>query len=95
MTVHPPAPELAVSQWFNTDTELNLADLRGEVVVTKHGRPAVVMLSVEDLESLEETLEILSDRQLMDEISEGRAELAAGKGEVLTRDEVLAQVRAE
>ena len=33
MTVHPPAPELAVSQWFNTDTELNLADLRGEVVV--------------------------------------------------------------
>lgn len=67
----------------------------GRVVVTKHGRPAVVMLSVEDLESLEETLEILSDRQLMDEISEGRAELAAGKGEVLTHDEVLAQVRAE
>ena len=65
----------------------------GRVVVTKHGRPAVVMLSVEDLESLEETLEILSDRQLMDEIREGRAELAAGQGEVLTRDEVLGQVR--
>jgi PHD/YefM family antitoxin component YafN of YafNO toxin-antitoxin module len=53
------------------------------------------MLSIEDLESLEETLEILSDRQLMDEIREGRAQLAAGKGEVLTRDEVLAQVRPE
>jgi mRNA interferase RelE/StbE len=30
--------------------------LRGPVVITKHGRPAAVMLSLEDLESLEETL---------------------------------------
>lgn len=67
----------------------------GRVVVTKHGRPAVVMLSVEDLESLEETLEIMSDQQLMDEIREGRAELAAGRGEVLTHEEVLAQVTPE
>ena len=27
------APELSVSQWFNTDRDLTLADLRGEVVV--------------------------------------------------------------
>jgi prevent-host-death family protein len=33
----------------------------GRVVITKHGRPAAVMLSLEDLESLEETLAILSD----------------------------------
>ncbi|MFZ1441455.1 MAG: type II toxin-antitoxin system Phd/YefM family antitoxin [Candidatus Microthrix subdominans] len=67
----------------------------GRVVVTKHGRPAVVMLSVDDLESLEETLEILSDRQLMDEIREGQADIAAGRVEVLTRDEILAQVEPE
>ncbi len=67
----------------------------GRVVVTKHGRPAVVMLSVEDLESLEETLEILSDRQLMDEIRESQADIAAGRVEVLTREEILAQVEPE
>lgn len=67
----------------------------GRVVVTKHGRPAVVMLSVDDLESLEETLEILSDRQLMDEIREGQADIAARHVEVLTRDEILAQVEPE
>ena len=29
----PPAPELAISRWFNTDDTPNLADLQGEVVV--------------------------------------------------------------
>ena len=28
-----PAPELAVSEWLNTDTPLTLAGLRGQVVV--------------------------------------------------------------
>jgi prevent-host-death family protein len=31
-------------------------------VITKHGRPAAVVISVEDLEGLEETLDILSVR---------------------------------
>ncbi len=29
----PPAPELAVTEWFNTDSAITLAGLRGEVVV--------------------------------------------------------------
>jgi antitoxin YefM len=45
----------------------------GRVVITKHGRPAVVMLSIEDLESLEETLEILSNPSLLAEIREAEA----------------------
>jgi antitoxin YefM len=40
----------------------------GRLIITKHGRPAAVMLSVEDLESLEETLAILSDPALMRDI---------------------------
>ena len=32
------------------------------VVITKHGRPAAIVLSVEDLESLEETVDVLSPR---------------------------------
>ena len=31
--IHDPAPELQVSEWFNTETPLRLADLRGRVVV--------------------------------------------------------------
>jgi antitoxin YefM len=67
----------------------------GRVVITKHGRPAAVLVSVEDLESLEETLEILSDPRLMADIREAEAELAAGKTSPLTKEESLAQVRTE
>jgi antitoxin YefM len=42
-------------------------------VITKDGKPAVVLISVEDLESLEETLEILSDPKLVAAIRKGRA----------------------
>jgi prevent-host-death family protein len=37
----------------------------GRVVITKRGRPAAVMLSLEDLESLQETLAVLSDPELV------------------------------
>jgi prevent-host-death family protein len=62
----------------------------GRVVITKHGRPAAVMLSVEDLESLEETLAILSDPTLMRSIRRSQREADAGKANRLTREEALA-----
>jgi prevent-host-death family protein len=65
----------------------------GRVVITKHGRPAAVMLSVEDLESLEETLEILSDPALMRSIRRGQREAASGKAVRLTRDEALGRIK--
>lgn len=65
----------------------------GRVVITKHGRPAVVMLSIEDLESLEETLEILSNPALLAQIREADSEVAAGKAVKLTKDEALAELR--
>ncbi len=65
----------------------------GRVVITKHGRPAAVLLSVDDLESLEETLEVLSNPQLMADIREAEAERAAGETSALTKDEVLARLR--
>lgn len=65
----------------------------GRVVITKHGRPAAVVVSVDDLEGLEETLEILSDSQLLESIREADVDLAAGKAEVLTKEEALALVR--
>jgi len=42
----------------------------GRVVITKHGRPAVVRMTLEDLDSLEEALEMLSRSDLMAEIDE-------------------------
>ena len=62
----------------------------GRVVITKHGRPAAVVMSVEDLESLEETLSILSDPKLMRRIRKAEAEIAAGEAEELTADQALA-----
>ncbi len=61
----------------------------GRVVITKHGRPAVVVLSVEDLDSLEETLEILSAVPLLTDVQAGMAELATGDAVALSRTEAL------
>ncbi|HET9289430.1 MAG TPA: type II toxin-antitoxin system Phd/YefM family antitoxin, partial [Actinomycetes bacterium] len=64
----------------------------GRVVITKHGRPAAVMLSLEDLESLEETLAILSDPELMAAVREADADVAAGGTTRLSKQEALAQI---
>lgn len=58
------------------------------VVLTRNGRPAAVILSPDDLEALEETLDILSDPEAMRAIREAEADLAAGRfttGEDLRR----------
>jgi prevent-host-death family protein len=65
----------------------------GRVVITKHGRPAAVVVSVEDLASLEETLDVLSDQALVAKIQKAMAELADGAGQTLTKDEAVALVR--
>lgn len=48
------------------------------IVVTRNGRPAAVLVSPDDLESLEETLAVLSDRELMRRIREGTRAGEAG-----------------
>jgi antitoxin YefM len=53
------------------------------VVMTRNGRAAAVLLSPDDLESLEETLAVLSDPQLMRQIREGEAAIEAGDGVTL------------
>ncbi len=61
----------------------------GRVVITKHGKPSVVMLSLEDLESLEETLAILSSPPLMEDIREAESEVASGGTTPLSKGEAL------
>jgi antitoxin YefM len=50
------------------------------VTITRHGRREAVIISPEDLDALEETLDLLSDPQAMAEIAEGRAAAARGEG---------------
>ncbi|MEA5054505.1 MAG: type II toxin-antitoxin system Phd/YefM family antitoxin [Propionicimonas sp.] len=64
------------------------------VVITKHGRPAAVVVSVDDLASLEETLDIAGRPQLMRQIRSSLTELAAGEAEMLTKDEILRTLSA-
>jgi PHD/YefM family antitoxin component YafN of YafNO toxin-antitoxin module len=58
-------------------------------VITKHGRPAAVVLSVEDLESLEETLEVMGSRAVLDDIQAALAELETGAAAVLSKEDAL------
>ncbi|MEX1209498.1 MAG: type II toxin-antitoxin system Phd/YefM family antitoxin [Candidatus Nanopelagicales bacterium] len=53
------------------------------MTITVHGRPAAVLLSVDDLESLEETIAVLSDPELMRQIRASEAEREAGLMETL------------
>jgi antitoxin YefM len=48
------------------------------VTLTRNGRPAAVLISPDDLESLEETLSVLSDPALMRQLAEAKAAVAAG-----------------
>ena len=48
-------------------------------VITKRGKPVVVMLSVDDYESLMETLDILADPKAMAGIRAGEANIKKGK----------------
>lgn len=65
----------------------------GRVVVTKYGRPAAVIMSIEDLESLEETLEILGNPALMADLAKAEAEIKARKTTRLTKEQALTLVR--
>ncbi len=70
------------------DVKAHLSELVGRVsrehdrvTVTVHGKPSAVLVAVEDLESLEETIAILSDSDAMRQLVQSDAELARGEGE--------------
>jgi prevent-host-death family protein len=61
----------------------------GRVIITKHGHPAAVVISVEDLESLEETLDIMDSAGLLSDIRESLAELGTADEAVLSKEDAL------
>ncbi|MDD3726091.1 MAG: type II toxin-antitoxin system Phd/YefM family antitoxin [Candidatus Ratteibacteria bacterium] len=57
----------------NIDTKLE------RYIITKHGKPVAVMMSIDDYESLLETLEILSDKEAVKRIKRAKRQIKEGK----------------
>jgi len=49
------------------------------VLVTRNGRPSFVLISPDDLDALEETLDITRDEELLASLKKSRRESAAGQ----------------
>jgi len=57
----------------NIDTKLD------RYIITKRGKPVVMMMNIDDYESILETIEILSDKQAVQRIKQAKEEIAKGK----------------
>ena len=80
-----------------SDARANLYDMMDEVqkyhrrfIITHHGKPQAVLISIEDLESLEETIEILSNKKLMADIHQSEKGIRTGK--YYTLEEVMKEI---
>ena len=70
----------------------DVADRRDHVLVTRNGKPAAVLVPVDEYDALEETAEILSDPDAIAALETGLAELR--RGETVTLDDVRAELAA-
>jgi antitoxin YefM len=61
-----------------------------EVVITKNGRPAAVLVSPDEFAGWKETNLIRSDQALMDEIKNGLSALKKKKAKLYTLEELFA-----
>lgn len=72
---------LAEAKAHLSDVVNRVSTQHERVTVTVHGRPSAVLLAPEDLEQLEETIAVLADNDLMLELAQAEADLAAGRVE--------------
>ncbi len=63
-----------------------IQQIHESIAITRNGKPAAVLLSIEEYESLLETLEILSDPELVKILRKSRKQLEAGQ--FVSHDEV-------
>ena len=69
-----------------TDARATLSDLldlvereQEHVVITRNGKPVAIVMSVDEWESWEETIEILSDPEAMDALRASEEDVKAGR----------------
>ena len=63
--------------------------LEQQVVITRNGRPAAVLVSAEEFERWKETIEVRGDAALMKEIRAGLRALKSRKARLYTLEELL------
>lgn len=64
-------------------------DTDEEIVITKNGAPAAVLVSPDEFESMKETIAVRSDAGLMEEIRKGLRSLKEKKARLYTLDELF------
>lgn len=68
-----------------------VAGAHEHVLITRQGRPAAVVMSADEFESWQETLEIMADPEAMASIRRGLRDIKAGR--VTRYDEVRKRLR--
>jgi len=66
----------------------HVAETDEEILITRNGRPAAILVSPDDYEAWKETRAVQSDRELMEEIRRGLRALRKG-GRIYTLEELL------
>ncbi len=81
-----------------SDARTNFYDLADEAsknsrrfTITLHGKPSVVIMSLDEVESLEETIDVMSDPELVESIRRGEEDIKAGR--VYTLEEVIKDLK--
>lgn len=67
----------------------SVEDTDDEIVITRNGRPAAVLISPDEFDSWKETIAVRSDAQLTAEIRKGLKSLKSGRVRLYTLDELL------
>ncbi len=65
------------------------------VAITRNGRSYLVLMSAEDLESIEATLELLADAEALRRVEQARQDLDAGRGTTAEQMAVFMAARRE
>ena len=64
-------------------------DTDEEVMITKNGRPAAIIVSPDEFDSWRETTAIRSDAELMKEVKEGLSALKKKRAKLYTLEELF------
>ena len=67
-------------------------DTHERVVITRNGRPEAVLMAMADLQALEETLDLLSPPDALEQIRQAEVDIAAG--EAIDADELRRRLAA-
>ncbi len=69
-----------------SDARINLYDMLEEVrkftrrfTITHRGKPQAILMPIEEVESWEETLEIMADKKLMTKLKQAKTDIKAGR----------------